>query len=313
MDLAIDAQGVVKQYGGDAGLRHLDLTVDVGSVVGLIGPSGAGKTTAVRLFTGLLTREDGELRVLDADPEDFDPELRRRIGYLPQDTLLYPTLSVHENLDFVAATYGLWGRPRREARQNALDFVELADVGDRRLEALSGGMKRRAGLAASLLHSPDLLLLDEPTAGQDPILRRTIWQNLRRLSESGTTIVVTTQHVDEAGYCDAVVLLSEGEVVAEGTPDQLEQTAFGGELVDVTFESSPSWPTINAIGEAIGAVATETTGSRSVRYTVVDAAAAIPAVVEAATTEEIGVTETARHHPAFDETFVRLVDGASVS
>lgn len=313
MELAIDAVGVAKIYDNEAGLRHLDLQIPSGSLVGLIGPSGAGKTTAVRLITGLLTRQSGELSVLGADPDEFDPGVRAQIGYLPQDTRLYPKLTVRENLDFVAATYGLWGRRRRQARSEALEFVELDDVGDRRLEALSGGMRRRAGLAAALLHRPRLLVLDEPTAGQDPILRRTIWQNLRRRAESGVTVFVTTQHVEEAGYCDAVALIAEGGLVAMGDPDDLRRAAFGGELVDVDFEAPPSWAAVQAIGEAVEAVGVDMMGSHSVRYTVADAALAIPAIAEAAEEADVVVAGTDRHQPDFDETFVRLVDRAKTS
>lgn len=308
MDTTIDAAGVSKIYAGDVGLRGLDLEVGEGSVVGLIGPSGAGKTTAVRLLLGLVPRDEGDLVVLGTDPEGFDARTRKRLGYLPQDTALYPTLSVRENLDFIAALHGLRGRRRAIACEGVLETVELADAQDRRLDRLSGGMRRRAGLAAALVHGPSLIFLDEPTAGQDPILRRSVWEHLDRLGGEGRTLVITTQHVGEAAYCDVIVLLAEGEVIALGAPEDLRRAAFDGELIDVTFESPPGWDVVNAIGSSIGANDTVFLGSRSVRYTVPDAGPAIPRVGEVAGEHDARVVETDRVVPEFDEVFVRLVD-----
>jgi ABC-2 type transport system ATP-binding protein len=169
-------------------------------------------------------------------------------------------------------------------------------------------MRRRAGLAAALVHSPQLVVLDEPTAGQDPILRRTLWTGLGDLSREGTTMVVTTQHVAEAAYCDLVALLSEGELIALGGPDELRREAFGGDLVDVDFESTPGWADIQKMAGAIEATTTTALGPRSVRYTVEDASVAIPVLAEAAEAADVTVAGTDRHIPDLDEVFVRLVD-----
>lgn len=311
MDLTIDAAGVAKTYEDNAGLRGLDLEVREGTVVGLIGPSGAGKTTAVRILLGLLHRDEGELSVLGSDPENFDGPTRSQLGYLPQDTALYPTLSVRENLDFVAALHGLRGKKRGQACERVLETVELGDVQDRRLDKLSGGMRRRAGLAAALVHDPSLLLLDEPTAGQDPILRRSIWEHLDRLGREGATLIVTTQYVGEAAFCDVIVFLAEGEVIAVGGPEELRRAAFGGELIDVTFASPPGWEAIESIGTSIEADQSSLLGPRAVRYTVPDAGSALPKVTEEARNRGVEVVETDRVVPEFDEVFVRMVDDHS--
>lgn len=304
----IDAAGVTKTHDSGAGLRAMDLRVREGAVVGLIGPSGAGKTTAIRLLTGPLTRDEGDLTVLGVDPELFGTETRSRIGYLPQDTALYPTLSVRENIDFAAALQGMRGRKRAQACESALATVELDDVQDRRLDRLSGGMRRRAGLAAALVHNPDLLFLDEPTAGQDPILRRSVWDHLDRLGREGRTLVITTQHVGEAAYCDLIAVLADGEVIAIGEPEALRRDAYGGELVDVTFQFPPGSAVIDSIGRELEAERAVSLGSHSARFTVADAGTAIPRVAEAADRQGINVTETDRFLPDFDEVFVRLVD-----
>lgn len=307
-DHAISAAGVSKTYPNGDGLNGIDLSVDPGTIVGLIGPSGAGKTTAVRLFTGLLNRDRGQLSVLGRDPQRFTPDEQRRLGYLPQDSALYPNLSVRENLDFISATYGLRNGPRHEARQRVLEFVELTDAQDQRMKEVSGGMRRRANLAAALIHGPDLLFLDEPTAGLDPILRHSIWQHLGELGQEGRTLIVTTQYIGEAAYCDLIVLLSDGDVIQSGEPEQLRRAAFDGELVDVVFTTGPSWQSIDTIGKAIGASSVEPLAPRSVRYTVEDAGSAIPVITSTASDLDLELSEAERVVPDFDEVFVRLVD-----
>lgn len=308
VDLTIDAVDVGMQYDGDVGVHDLTFQVETGSLVALVGPSGAGKTTIVRLLTGLLHRNSGELTVLGSDPEAFDADTRLRIGYLPQDSVLYPTLSVRENLDFVAATYGLRGSERADACSSVLDFVELTDASDRRLADTSGGMKRRVGLAAALVHEPDVLFLDEPTAGLDPILRKSVWEHLIELRERGRTLIVTTQYVGEAAYCDRIALLADGRIIEFGAPEELRRSAFGGELVDVVFARPPSFEEAEQVGEAIGASNVEALRRRTVRYTVPDAGQAIPRVPQAAEDLQLEVSETERFLPDFDDVFVAIVD-----
>ena len=208
-------------------------SVPQGTILGIIGPSGAGKTTLVRLMTGALTPTDGEIRVMGEDPGRFKRRTRERIGYMPQQFALYPDLTTRENVDFVASLFGLlWWRRRRRTRQ-VLELVDLWSVRDRRAGRLSGGMQRRLELASALVHEPAVLFLDEPTAGIDPLLRSTVWRELSRLRDEGRTLLVTTQYVGEAEGCDAVLLISDGRVIAAGTPDDLRRTAIGGDMVDV--------------------------------------------------------------------------------
>lgn len=304
----IEAIDVSKTYLGNDGLRGLDLEVSRGSIVGLIGPSGAGKTTAVRVFTGLLRPDAGHLLVLGTEPSRFGSDIRGRIGYLPQESAVYPGLSVRENIDFVAALQGLRGRERSAATDRVLDFVELRGAERKRASDASGGMRRRIALAGALVHDPDLLFLDEPTTGLDPILRRTIWGHFEELRAAGKTLIVTTQNVTDAGRCDQIVLLSEGSVAEVGRPEDIRRKAFGGELVDVTFDRRPEWHEVDAVARAIEALDTMPLRGRAIRYTVVDAGTAIPDVVPAAAEVGIGVTETERVIPDFDDVFVRVVD-----
>jgi ABC-2 type transport system ATP-binding protein len=243
---AVVARGVRRLY-GEHGVHDLDLEVPAGRIFALIGPSGSGKSTTVRMLLGLEAPDAGELRVLGADPASFSQQDRQRIGYMPQAMALYRDLSLRHNLQFVASLYGLpwrgrWarsdaGKAARVRVQDTLAFLGLTDQQHTRLADASGGEQRRLALAAALIHEPSLLVLDEPTAGIDPMLRREIWDRLGELRDQGVTIFVTTQYVEEAAHCDVVAILAGGELIVEDTPAGLRQRAFGDEPpTDATFD-----------------------------------------------------------------------------
>jgi ABC-2 type transport system ATP-binding protein len=245
----IVAAGVERMFGPDQGLRSLDLSVPRGSIFGIIGPSGAGKSTAVRLLLGAEQPTAGDVFVFGRRPDEFTREDRRRMGFLPQMSVLYPDLSLRHNLDLAASMYGVpgrsrlltFGKARRGARQridDILSFLDLDESQRTRLGDASGGEQRRLGLAAAMVHEPDLLILDEPTTGVDPVLRRKIWERLRTLRDEGTTVFVTTQYLDEANHCDLVALLADGRVVTCESPAALRTEAFGPDPADpdATFD-----------------------------------------------------------------------------
>lgn len=305
----IHAVGMTKIYESSGqGVRDLDIRVPEGSIVGLIGPSGSGKTTAVRLLTGLLEPDHGEVQVLGRQPTRFDGPTRARIGYLPQSSALYEALTVRENLDFAAALQGLRGKARQRACDRVLEFVELQDAQNQKVSEISGGMRRRVGLATALVHSPDLMFLDEPTAGLDPILRRSVWEHLSELREGGKTLIVTTQYVGEAAYCDYIALLSEGRMLEWGAPEDLRRAAYGGELVDVVFKQRVPWQVVDQLTEAIGAIDSDSLGPRAVRFTVEDAGSTMPLITNAVADTDLELVEAERIVPEFDDVFVRIVD-----
>ena len=228
----VSCNGLTKSFNGDAVVRDVALNIAEGSIVGLIGPSGSGKTTTVRLLVGLLEPTAGTATVWDTPSTALSAAQRQRIGYLPQIPALFPNLSLWENLSFHASMYGLRLRRRRRLH-HVLEWVELDEHRKKKVRQVSGGMQRRLALAAALVHDPMLLFLDEPTAGIDPILRSTFWEQFREMRDEGRTICVTTQYVGEAAYCDYVGMLSDGELLLVDTPENLRKAAFDGEVVDI--------------------------------------------------------------------------------
>jgi ABC-2 type transport system ATP-binding protein len=307
-DAAVYAQALVKRFGDEEVIKSLDLTVERGRIIGLIGPSGCGKTTTVRLLTGLLTPTSGEAVVNGTAAAELSAKERSRLGYLPQTPALFPDLSLAENLSFHASMYGLPFR-RRKRVDALLDWVELSADRRKRVADASGGMQRRLALAAAFVHDPDVVFLDEPTAGIDPILREKFWEHFRAVAEDGKTLLVTTQYVGEAGECDVVGLLSDGELLLLDTPENLRRAAFAGEVVDVTLGRPVTDAELERLGAhdfVIGDV--ERQGTNGVRIVVEDADAAVTDIAGALQSLSLEAVDIAEHVVDYDEAFVRVVE-----
>jgi ABC-2 type transport system ATP-binding protein len=304
-DHAVVVDDVSKRFGDSLVLDRISLIVPPGTILGIIGPSGAGKTTTIRLLTGALAPTDGTVRVLGEDPRAFTRKTRERIGYMPQGFTLYEDLTARENVDFVASMFGMLWRTRHRRTREVLQLVDLWDVRGRRAGRLSGGMQRRVELASALVHDPALLFLDEPTAGIDPLLRARIWTELHRLRDAGRTLLVTTQYVNEAEECDAVALISGGRLLALAPPDELRRAAMGGDIIEVetagVFEGSilDDLPLVSRV---------EQRGPRTIRVIVDDAAVALPDVVEGIGVRGGEVASAREDRPTFDEAFAVLVE-----
>jgi ABC-2 type transport system ATP-binding protein len=306
-DLAVRARGLTRTFGEGVGVHGLDLDVDRGTIFGFIGPSGSGKTTTIRLMTGIMPPESGELTVLGKSPADFDQDDRDRLGYMPQLSVLYPHLSIWENLGFSASLFGVPWRGRRARMMEQLELVELDDARTRLLRDASGGMQRRLALAATLIHNPDLLFLDEPTAGLDPILRKKVWDHFGELRDQGRTLFITTQYVGEAAFCDRVGVLAEGRLIAVDSPDGLRRQAFGGEVLDVVFSQPLPSSQLDQLVEAAEAGGFERIAPHEVRLVVADAGEASPQVTAWAADAGIEIESVEPFLPAFDDVFVELV------
>src|SRR6186997_1765339 len=227
---AISFVKVAKRYGETQALADLSLDVREGEMFGLIGPDGAGKTTAIRLMCGLLHADAVDLKVLGLDPVRSHRQITERVGYLSQRFSLYGDLTIDENIAFFAEVHGVRDFHRR--RDQLLSMTQLTSFRSRLADRLSGGMKQKLALACTLVHEPSLILLDEPTTGVDPISRREFWKLLSEFRAEGVTIVMATPYLDEAERCSRVVLLHEGRLLADDTPDAL-RAAMTGALFEV--------------------------------------------------------------------------------
>lgn len=219
---AIQAQGLVKLFGDLHALDGFDLEVHTGEILGLIGPNGAGKTTFIRVVAGLTAPSAGTVRVLGSGP---GRRVAPDIGYMTQSAALYEELSVRENLLFFGKVYGLTARAARDRSEQLLELLRLTQKVDRPVHELSGGQRQLANLACSMVHSPRLLLLDEPTVGIDPELRRRLWTEFSELRDEGATMLVTTHVMDEADRCDRVAFIADGRVLDVGTAEDLRSRA----------------------------------------------------------------------------------------
>ncbi|MFY1637043.1 ABC transporter ATP-binding protein [Solwaraspora sp. WMMB335] len=232
----IHARGLVKRFGGFTAVDGIDVDVPPGEAFGFLGPNGAGKSSTMRMIGCVSPPTDGTLRILGMDPHRDGPAIRARLGVCPQLDNLDQELTVRENL----VTYARYFRiPRRVARQRAdelLDFVQLTERANSKVEPLSGGMKRRLTIARALVNEPDMVLLDEPTTGLDPQARHLVWERLFRLKQQGVTLVLTTHYMDEAEQlCDRLVVMDGGRIVAEGSPRELIARYSTREVVELRF------------------------------------------------------------------------------
>ncbi len=211
---AIAVRGLTKRFGDKTVVDHFDITVPRGAIYGFLGPNGSGKTTTIRMLCGLLLPDAGEGTCLGYDVRKKAAAIKTQVGYMTQKFSLYEDLSIRENLDFVARMYGV--RDRKKRVTAALDELGLADRAGQLAGTLSGGWKQRLALAACLIHDPQLLLLDEPTAGVDPKARRDFWDEIRRLSKAGVTVLVSTHYMDEAVQCDFITYIAYGKKLIDG-------------------------------------------------------------------------------------------------
>lgn len=301
------AKNLTKQFGDEFAVRNVSFEIPRGKIFGFIGPSGSGKTTTIRLLTGIYEPTAGDIRVLGHHPTTFTQSTREKMGYMPQLFVLYPELTVWENLNFAASVYGL-GLRRGKHLQQLLDFVELNEHRHKLARNISGGMQRRLTLAATLVHDPELIFLDEPTGGIDPVLRRKFWDHFKELQNEGRTLFVTTQYVGEAAYCDLVGVMAEGRLLMVDTPEGLRRRAFGGEVVDLFTTERLDYNNLRRLRDlpfVEGSVIR--TEERGVRLVVDEASTAMPALLEWFKERSIAVESIEEYLPPFDDVFVELV------
>ena len=304
----VETQDLTKAFGEEIAVQSLNMYVPRGKIFGFIGPSGCGKTTTVRLLTGFYEPTSGTATVLGKEPVKFSQSDKENIGYLIQGFVLYPELTVWENLNFAASFYGV--SPFRGKRLNKLlDFVELAEDKNKLARDLSGGMKRRLSLAAAMVHNPELLFLDEPTVGIDPILRRKFWEYFKELQAEGHTLFVTTQYVGEAAYCDLVGVMYDGRLLMVDTPEELRKRAFGGEIVgirtteDIRLEQRHKLESLPFVQSKVKMLS-----DQEIEVIVDEASTAMPLLLEWSQAQKLNIETIEEKSPPFDDVFVRIIE-----
>ncbi|HZG82590.1 MAG TPA: ABC transporter ATP-binding protein [Brevibacillus sp.] len=236
MTVAIQCEQLTKRFGQRVAVNSLTLSVPKGSIYGFLGPNGSGKSTTIRMLCGLLTPTSGSGTVLGFDVMTQSEEIKQRIGYMSQKFSLYEDLTVEENLDFYAGVYQLTSSQRKQRKAELIEMAGLKGREKQLAGSLSGGWKQRLALSCALLHNPELLILDEPTAGVDPVSRRIFWDVIHELAKQGITVLVTTHYMDEAQTCDWIGFIFFGNLLAQGTPQELIAGMRVGNLEDVFIE-----------------------------------------------------------------------------
>jgi ABC-2 type transport system ATP-binding protein len=302
-DAAIATEQLVKRYGEIEAVRGIDLSIMPGEIFGFLGPNGAGKSTTISMLCTLLRPTSGRAAVAGFDVARDPGAVRARIGLVFQDPSLDEQLTARENLDFHAFLYDVPRASRAQRINEVLDMVELADRARSKVLTFSGGMKRRLEIARGILHSPEVLFLDEPTRGLDPQTRSHIWDYLRALRRSeGITIFMTTHYMDEAEFCDRIAIIDMGRIVALGTPDELKARVGGDVITIVTADNATS---AAELGSKFGL--TPTVDDGTLRIEVSDGAAFIPRLVRDLSAQ---VTAVTLRRPSLDDVFLKLTGRA---
>lgn len=307
----IETKNLSKTFGDITAVDGLNLTVKKGEIFGMVGPDGAGKTTTIRMLAAIMTPTGGTAEVMGYDTMKTPEPIKRHIGYMAQQFNLYGDLSVQENLNFFADVFAVRGKIRRERIDRLLNFARLTEFTSRRAGKLSGGMKKKLALACSLIHEPELLYLDEPTTGVDPVSRREFWDILANLHIQGVTILVSTPYMDEAERCSRVGLMYSGKLIECDTPANLK-AGVAGELLEL----KPVSQAISGIGlmrraQALvrpldGVLEVQTFGDL-LHIFVDDAQSRQTAIVDALTGATIEAHNLRQTHPRMEEAFISLV------
>ena len=303
----IEAIGLTKRFGKVKALQSLDLTLPPGQAVAILGPNGAGKTTFVRMVATLLHPDSGSLQVAGHDVRRQSMAVRRLIGLAGQSAAVEEMMTGRENLVMVARLYGQTAGQARSSATRILREVNLEDAADRLVRTYSGGMRRRLDLGASLVGSPRLLLLDEPTTGLDPGSRNEVWDSIRSMGNAGTDIVLTTQYLDEADrLARSIVIIDEGRVIAQGTPDELK-SRVGADVIELHTADVPTMTAAARVLETlnIGEPATDP-ATRRCSMAAPGGSRLLPAIVRALDDAGIAVEDLGIRRPTLDEVFLAL-------
>ena len=302
---AARAEGLTRRYGSFVAVDHVSFEIPRGAIWGFLGPNGAGKSTTIRMLCAILAPSEGSAEVLGFDVTRDPEQIKARIGYMSQRFSLYHDLTVEQNLAFYAGIYGL---SPEEGRGRAREWIARAGLGDRArmlAGALSGGWKQRLAFGCAVLHRPQMVFLDEPTSGVDPVSRREFWDLIDQFAESGTTVMVTTHYMDEAEHCDTLAFIYAGRIIAMGTPEEIKARQMAGELLEIT---TPRYADALEVLAARPEVREAALFGRAIHVTVEDAQRALPGLRAALAARGIAIDHVAAIRPSLEDAFVSLVE-----
>ena len=303
-DLVVIARGLTRQFGDFIAVDGIDFEVRQGEIFGFLGPNGAGKTTTIRMMLGLLKPTAGTVEVLGVRVSEHPGRIRPRIGYMAQRFSLYNDLTVLQNLRFYGRAYGLDNDLLRERIQDALHAAGLEGRERARTKDLSGGWRQRLALSASILHRPELVFLDEPTAGVDPVSRRAFWNLLYRLVADGVTVFVTTHYMDEAEHCHRLAFIQQGRLVAYGSPEEIKRDTMRGQVLEIDCTQPATAIGILRQMEAFEEVALY---GAQIHVVAEDARSHIPRIARALANEGIQVQAVDVVAPSLEDVFISSV------
>lgn len=305
---AVVARGLTRRFGDLVAVDGIDLEIRRGEVFGFVGPNGAGKSTTIRMLCGILDPTSGEAHVLGYDIRRQADALKARIGYMSQRASLYADLTVIEQLEFYARIYGLDAATRREKVRGWIETSGLAGREHDLVATLSGGWRQRLALGTAVMHHPELLMLDEPTSGVDPLSRREFWDLIYRFADAGTTVMVTTHYMDEAEHCDRLAFIHGGRIVAEGAPSEIKRRHLPGDLLEVT---SDEWMAALDVVSASPHVIDAALYGTAIHALVSNARTAGPALGRDLAAAGVHVRGISPIAPTLEDIFVALVDRPS--
>jgi len=304
---AIEAIDVTKKFGDFIAVNKLNLRVAHGEILGLLGPNGAGKTTTVRMIACLLKPTSGKIFVNGHDAVKEPERVKQKIGYMPQRFSLYEDLTVLENLEFYGKIYGLPSIERKRKAKELLKFVELSGFENKLAGKLSGGMKQRLSLACALLHEPELLILDEPTAGIDPPLRRSFWEYFRELNKKGITLLITTHYMDEAENCGKIGIMNNGNLIKLGSSKELKRSIYGGDVIELHVKASID--RVKAILSGNQNVLRIIPSHNAFLIVVEDSEKSLPIILEVFRKESIDVLSAKVVNFSLEDVFIKITKG----
>jgi ABC-2 type transport system ATP-binding protein len=305
-NISVSAKNLQKKFGDFTAVDSISFEVEKGEVYGFLGANGAGKTTTIRMLCGLLEPTSGDAIVAGYSIKKEPDEVKKRLGYMSQKFALYPLLTVRENIDFYAGIYGLDDVVIKSRIPEVCQSVELTGLEDKQVGDMPGGLKQRVALACAIAHKPEIVFLDEPTAGVDPILRRRFWEIIRSLSDSGTTVFVTTHYMDEVEHCNRIALMHSGLIIKEGTIPEIKKSVFKTPILETETDSPvKAYNQLLARKEELGDISIH--GALLHVIPKADTQQAMRVMQEVLSASSVNFTPPEEVEPTMDDVFVTMV------